>query len=73
MASNDGYDWQYYRYNPSMVAAIIFIVLFFSTTSLHFYQLIRTTTWYFIPLAIGGFCKSPKMRRDLRDTWLKGY
>ena len=50
-------DWQFYRYTPSLVAAIIFIVLFAISTFLHLYQLIRTRTWYFIPLVVGGFCK----------------
>jgi hypothetical protein len=53
MASGDD-TWKFYRYNPSMAAAVIFTVLFILTTSLHFYQLIRTRTWYFIPLVIGG-------------------
>ncbi|KAF7861556.1 hypothetical protein EAF04_008118 [Stromatinia cepivora] len=58
---NDGssisssYDWKAYRYNPSLVAAVIFIVSFAVTTFFHLYQLIRTRTWYFIPLCIGGF------------------
>ena len=68
MAGNDGYDWQYYRYNPSLAAAAIFIVLFLSTTTFHLYQLIRTRTWYFIPLVVGGFCELPSVSRyALRD------
>lgn len=50
--------WAFYRYEPSMIAAVIFIVLFSITTSLHLYQLIRTRTLYFIPFLIGGFRKS---------------
>ncbi|KAK2761753.1 hypothetical protein FQN54_001581 [Arachnomyces sp. PD_36] len=48
-------EWEYYRYDPSLVAAIIFIALFFITTGIHTFQLIRSRTWYFIPLVIGGF------------------
>ena len=55
MSDSGDYDFKYYRYNPSLVAAIIFIVLFTLTTSFHLYQLIRTRTWYFIPLVVGGF------------------
>lgn len=52
-------EWEYYRYHPSLVAAIIFVVLFFITTGIHLFQLLRWRTWYFIPLVIGGFCKFP--------------
>jgi len=48
-----------YHYNPSFVAAVIFIVLFITTTTAHTYQLLRRRTWYFIPFLIGGFCKFP--------------
>jgi len=47
-----------YHYNPSKVAAIIFIALFGITTLLHFFQLIKKRTWYFIPFVIGGICMS---------------
>ncbi|WYZ39391.1 hypothetical protein EsH8_III_001305 [Colletotrichum jinshuiense] len=46
-----------YRYDPSMAAAIIFIVLFFGITAFHTYQVIRTKTWFFIPFVLGGFCQ----------------
>ncbi|KAH7369989.1 RTA1 like protein-domain-containing protein [Rhexocercosporidium sp. MPI-PUGE-AT-0058] len=54
-STSSGYDWKAYRYDPSLVAAIIFIVCFLLTTFFHSYQLVRTRTWYFIPLCIGGF------------------
>ena len=47
--------WAFYRYDPSEAAAILFSILFVLTTSLHFYQLLRTRTWYLIPLLVGGF------------------
>jgi hypothetical protein len=50
-------DFKLYRYNPSMAAAVIFIILFFLITALHFYQMMRTRTWIFIPFVIGGVCK----------------
>lgn len=46
-----------YRYDPSMVAAVIFIILFLIISALHTYQLVRTKTWFFIPFLIGGYCK----------------
>ncbi|KAH6721442.1 RTA1 like protein-domain-containing protein [Leptodontidium sp. 2 PMI_412] len=54
-STGSGYDWKAYRYDPSLVAAIIFIVCFILTTFFHLYQLVRTRTCYFVPLCIGGF------------------
>lgn len=45
-----------YAYTPSLAAAIIFIILFALTTTLHTYQLIKTRAWYLIPIVIGGLC-----------------
>jgi hypothetical protein len=55
--------FRYYHYDPSLVAAIIFIILFLLTTAFHSYQLLRTRTWYFIPFLIGGFrmCLNPSL------------
>jgi hypothetical protein len=47
-----------YHYNPSKVAAILFIALFGISTILHIFQLSRKRTWYFIPFVIGGICMS---------------
>jgi hypothetical protein len=57
-ALDDATAWVPYRYYPSQVAAIIFVVAFSLTTLLHIFQLIKKKTWYFIPLVIGGMCKS---------------
>lgn len=54
--SNSNPDFQLYRYDPSLAAAIIFTVLFLVVSLIHTYQLIRTRTWYFIPFTIGGHC-----------------
>ncbi|KAF4457377.1 hypothetical protein F53441_706 [Fusarium austroafricanum] len=43
----------FYNYNPSMAAAVIFIVVFGISSLLHTYQLARARTWYFIPFLIG--------------------
>ena len=53
--------FRYYRYDPSMAAAIIFAILFFSTTMVHLYQFVRTRTWIMIPLLVGGFCRIPSI------------
>ncbi|PVH74220.1 RTA1-domain-containing protein [Cadophora sp. DSE1049] len=55
-SSNDGLDdFKYYHYDPTMVGAVIFIVLFLTTTTLHCYQLLRTKVWFMVPFVIGGF------------------
>ena len=51
-------NMQLYHYQPSMPAAIVFVVLFALATALHFYQMIRTKTWFLVPFVIGGICKS---------------
>lgn len=74
MADNGGsIDFKLYRYNPSMAAAVIFIILFFLVSALHFYQMVRTRTWIFIPFVLGGFCKcsaSSTTRKALLTRWL---
>ncbi|PVH77089.1 RTA1 domain protein [Cadophora sp. DSE1049] len=53
--ADDGSDFEYYHYDPTMVGAVIFIILFLATTTLHCYQLFRTRVWFMIPFVIGGF------------------
>ena len=53
--------FEYYRYNPSLAAAVIFIICFLLTTALHTFQLIRTKTLFFIPFLVGGYCKSSNL------------
>ncbi|KAL4930261.1 RTA1 domain-containing protein [Aspergillus undulatus] len=49
-----GGDNNIYGYNPSIPAAVIFIVLFGASTAYHGYQLVRARALYFIPFLIGG-------------------
>ncbi|KAL2828575.1 RTA1 domain protein [Aspergillus pseudoustus] len=44
----------FYRYDPSMGAAVLFIFLFISTTGYHIIQMFRSRTWFFVPFVIGG-------------------
>ncbi|KAH8700719.1 putative RTM1-like protein [Talaromyces proteolyticus] len=48
-------DFKLYRYDPSMAAAVIFVILFLGATAIHTWQLLQTRTWYFIPFVIGGY------------------
>jgi len=47
-------DFEYYRYTPSMAAAIIFVIAFFIITTIHIYQMVRTRTWFMIAFCVGG-------------------
>jgi hypothetical protein len=47
-------DFKLYRYDPSMAGAVIFVLAFIAATGLHFYQMIRTKTYFFVPFVIGG-------------------
>ncbi|KAF5663236.1 RTA1 domain-containing protein [Fusarium heterosporum] len=54
MAGSDAPEaYVFYHYNPSMAAAVVFIVVFAISSILHTYQLVRARTWYFIPFLIG--------------------
>lgn len=55
MASESTYTL--YKYDPSGVAALVFVALFGLTTSVHIFQMIRNRSWFFIPFIIGGLCK----------------
>ena len=54
--ANDHGGYVFYHYVPSLPAAIVFVVLFALTTFYHIFQIGKKRTWYFIPLAVGGFC-----------------
>ncbi|OQE36707.1 hypothetical protein PENCOP_c011G07239 [Penicillium coprophilum] len=52
--SDEESAFAFYRYDPSMGGAVLFIILFMGTTFYHIFQLFKTRTWFFIPFAIGG-------------------
>ncbi|KAE8146728.1 RTA1 like protein-domain-containing protein [Aspergillus avenaceus] len=47
--------WVAYHYHPSKVAAILFVALFSTLSLLHTYHMLRTRTWFFIPLVLGAW------------------
>ncbi|PKY00602.1 RTA1-domain-containing protein [Aspergillus campestris IBT 28561] len=55
MSGADHGGWKAYEYYPSKAAAVVFIILFLAVSLLHSYQLTRTRTWFFIPMAIGAW------------------
>jgi hypothetical protein len=61
-------DFKDFRYDPSLAAAIIFIIVFTLTSTFHMYQMVSTRTWYLIPMVIGGFCQfSPTILTTIAD------
>ncbi|KAH8893853.1 RTA1 protein [Thozetella sp. PMI_491] len=50
----DANPFRLYHYNPTIPGAVIFALLFLSTTLLHFWQLFRNRCWFMLPLATGG-------------------
>ena len=56
MPDNPNSSLKYFHYDPSLAAAVIFVILFLSTTAWHTLQLCRTRAWIMIPLVVGGYC-----------------
>lgn len=46
-----------YLYNPSMVAAVVFIILFSCSAIAHLIIILRRRTFYFVPFLIGLICE----------------
>jgi len=51
--------FEHYHYTPSLIAATTFAAFFFLSSVYHVIQLIKTKTWYFIPLVIGALSITP--------------
>lgn len=67
-----------YHYDPSFVAAAIFIALFALSALVHIFQLARARTWYMIPFVIGCLCKFnptsyPRSTTDSHTVEAFGY
>ncbi|GCB24955.1 protein RTM1 [Aspergillus awamori] len=57
MASENS-EFKLYRYDPSIAAAVVFIILFLAAAGIHTFQVARTRAWFVIPFVIGGHCES---------------
>lgn len=51
-------DFQLFRYDPSLAAAVIFVILFLAMSLLHTYQIVVSRTWFFTAFVVGGYRKS---------------
>jgi hypothetical protein len=54
---NGSVDFKFFRYGPSLAAAIIMLVAVMVRSTFHLYQMISTWTWYQVLLVLGGFCQ----------------
>jgi hypothetical protein len=52
--------WAFYRYPPSLPAAILFCILFLIASAIHGFQVWRTKTWYMLIFLAGGLCKTSR-------------
>lgn len=60
-------DFKLYHYNPSVAAAVVFVLLFLATSIYHVWQMVKTRTWFFLAFIIGGICE----QHD--DTFIRIY
>lgn len=53
------FDFQLYRYDPSLWGAIVTVAVFTILTAGHVWRLWRAKAYYFTVFTIGGACTSP--------------
>ena len=61
--------YKFYHYEPSLIAACIFAVLFGFSTVWHVDLIAKHRTWCFIPVVIGGTCMPDLFLFELRDPF----
>ncbi|TDZ48376.1 Protein RTM1 [Colletotrichum trifolii] len=47
-------SFKLYHYDPTVAGAVIFVLLFLATTTLHLWQLFKSKCWFLLPMALGG-------------------
>ncbi|KAF2460857.1 RTA1 like protein-domain-containing protein [Lineolata rhizophorae] len=57
LALDDPDVYVFYRYHPSLAAAVVFIVAFFLLTLAYCYPVVRRRMWYLTPFLVGGICE----------------
>lgn len=48
-----------WHYVPSLVAALLFAIIFLLLTILYIWKVYRTRMWFCIPFVVGGISKPP--------------
>lgn len=56
MTQGDDFDFQLYRYVPSLPAAIAACAVFGLLTAAHTWRMVRARTWFCTPFVVGGLC-----------------
>lgn len=51
------FNFQLYRYTPSLAAAVVAVAIFAILTVLHMWRLLRARAFYFTAFTVGGICK----------------
>jgi hypothetical protein len=57
----------YYAYDPSLMAAVVFTLLFIASSGYHMWQIWRLRSWYFVPFLVGCFREFPLPALFLRQ------
>lgn len=52
------FDWQMYRYTPSLIGPIISIIIFSILTALHLWQWLKTRRFIIVWITVGSLCTS---------------
>lgn len=71
-------SFKLYHYDPSVAAAVIFVLLFLATSLYHVWQMVKQKTWFFTAFIIGGicrWCKNPSVHHhtDYSTVEFVGY
>jgi hypothetical protein len=53
-----GFDWEMYRYVPSLAGAIVCLIVFLVMALLHLYQFLKSRNRVIIFVVIGALCMS---------------
>jgi hypothetical protein len=64
------FDWEMYRYIPSLAGAIVSMIIFLILTLLLFWQWLRTRNHILIFVFIGTTCKPETQHSGRRDKLL---
>jgi hypothetical protein len=52
-----GFDWEMYRYVPSLVGAIMCLIVFLIMAGLHLWQFVKTRNRIVLFVVVGALCK----------------
>jgi hypothetical protein len=53
-----GFDWEMYRYVPSMAGAIVCLIVFLIMAGLHLWQFVKTKNRIVLFVVVGALCTS---------------